>query len=335
MDGKAQPQALQPGDLLVYWGKLPGQERMVPSHIAMAGLDGYILHNTIASGSKFAGVVKHKASLAAKAYVKEERTIEVYRLKGGGELATYAARFGETWVDQQPINFGNDFKKAGQSTDSNPVLVGKYNEAHADTGKTHTDFKTLTPEMNPWLAGTEIGQFRGGKSPYSSGRLERGQNTPVGQWDVMSAFRAVKAYVRSCTLQGLSPRHGTSCDQFVMYCYQAASLSSILGPESPLRQEVIDLVAARPKQIKLYLNDGDLKKDLGEDLKDLQGPAFERLKALLEKISGDPAKTGFLPQALSIDAKTSSVAKLFQKIQESDSGFVKEGSLTADAVIVQ
>ncbi|WP_433706166.1 hypothetical protein [Paraburkholderia sacchari] len=189
--------------------------------------------------------------------------------------------------------------------------------------------------MNPWLKGAEIGQFRGGKSPYSSGRLETGQKSEAMTWDVKSAFRVVKAYVRTCKSQGLSPRHGTSCDQFVMYCYQAASLSSILGPDCLLTQETIDLVAARPKQIKLYLNDGDLKKDLGEDLKDLQGPAFDRLKTVLERISGDPAKTGFLPQALSTDAKTSSVEKLFKKILEPDSGFVKEGSLTPDAAIIQ
>ncbi|WP_433706167.1 hypothetical protein [Paraburkholderia sacchari] len=123
MDGKSQPQALQPGDLLVYWGKLPGEDRMVPSHIAMAGMDGYILHNTIASGSQFAGAVKHKASVAAKAYVKEERKIEVYRLKGGGELGKSAARFGEAWVDPHTINSGNDFGRVGKATDPNPELV--------------------------------------------------------------------------------------------------------------------------------------------------------------------------------------------------------------------
>lgn len=56
---------------------------------------------------------------------------------------------------------------------------------------------------------------------------------------------------------------------------------------------------------------------------------------MLEKMTGDGKSTGFLPQELATDAKTSSVMKLYEKLTSDDSGFRYTGSLNKAGAIVE
>lgn len=192
--------------------------------------------------------------------------IEVFR--GDPKLGESAARFAEVLAAPTQITGGKHWDK---------VKERDYSAIAAGTGK-KDDFKPLTQQMNPWLAGQKdlpIGEFATSRSPYSTRRLEVGQTTETRQWDLMSAFRAVKAVVRAHTDQGLSPRHGTSCDQFVMYCYQAASVEKMLGDSARLDGTVIDLAQSRSREIKLYLSGKTAAKDLAEDV-NFKGPGWDK-----------------------------------------------------------
>jgi len=316
---------LEPGDVLVYFGRAPSgaprQGEEVPSHIAMVGQpDKYglqVIHNTINSKNSFAGAVKHLASSAIPGYLNLPDTrMVVYRCVDRPDIAEKAAYFGETWVDPVPILKSADFATAG----AQPKLPERTELCSRGNGG-HLDRSVVTFEMNPWLNAPNLAEFRGGKSPYSAERLASGQQLKQQkQWDILTAFRAVKAYVRTCKELGLSPRHGTSCDQFVMFAYQAASLEALLGG-AKLDDDVIELVASQPKNFKLYLKEGEPKEDLGSELGKFSAPAFGKLKVALELITGNAHKTGFLPQAIASDAKTSSVDKLFDALKSQDSGF--------------
>lgn len=327
---RPQGQTMRPGDVLVYWGKHPDTGKQVPSHIGIASRDGNIVHNTISPGrgSKgFAGVVNHKAGSAAQGYLGHDGAkIEVFR--GDPKLGESAARFAEVWAAPTQITGGKDWDK---------VKERDYSAIVKKTGAPPDDFKPLTRQMNPWLAAERplpIGEFATSKSPYSTKRLEIGQTTASCQWDLMSAFRAVKAVVRAHTDQGLSPRHGTSCDQFVMYCYQAASVQKMLGDAARLDGTVIDLIQSRSREIKLYLKENAAAKDLAEDV-NFKGPGWDKLRDMLEKMTGDGKSTGFLPQELATDAKTSSVMKLYEKLTSDDSGFRYTGSLNKAGNVVE
>jgi len=68
------------------------------------------------------------------------------------------------------------------------------------------------------------------KTPYSDSRHMKPVAVPAASesWSVASLFRVVKAIARKRDGMGLSPNHGVSCDQFVVYCYQAAALEAYL-----------------------------------------------------------------------------------------------------------
>jgi|GEM_PF-6508824 len=348
--------ALMPGDILVYKSKPDVDSAPIAAHIAIAATDNkYIVHNTLHLPANYAGVAKHAVSSAAKDWVNPQRemSIEVYRLTDTqsrhAKIAEAAARYAEMWSDSVVIDATKpktkdpnpDFAKAATAAKekhlSNKERIAERDAARQMAGKPakpHTDYKAFTAQMNPFLVGRDLSEAATEKSPYSSGRLEQGQQTPSerSQWSQVSAFRAIKAYVRACENQGLSPRHGTSCDQFVMYCYQAASLRSMLGDQQ-LDQGVIELVSKRASEIKLYVTKGEVPKDLGSEIKTKAGEAFDRLRVLLEKMTGDSSCSGWLPQEMASDAKTSSVTKLFGKVTDKESGFRQVGFLDANGTV--
>jgi hypothetical protein len=68
------------------------------------------------------------------------------------------------------------------------------------------------------------------KTPYSAKRLAEGHER-LKKWDennpgctIEALFRALKAIARTEDNMPLSPNHGVTCDQFIVYCYQAATL---------------------------------------------------------------------------------------------------------------
>lgn len=339
---EANRQALQKGDILVYRTK--GNET---THIGMAVDHEYIVHNTINSAAKFAGTVKHRASATSQDWSRIG-PIHIYRLHpfDGKNQATAerACYYALEWTGPE---FTIDLPGKGDFV----KVVKTANDLEKEKGQTYTNakrmstwpqprdgkiehYKRFTAEMNPHLSKAKLETFTGSRSPYSSGRLELGQKTAAEaqKWDQLMAFRVIKAYVRACQRQGLSPRYGTSCDQFVMYCYQAASLRSMLG-DSQLDESIIKLVAKRSKEIKLYLSASQPSSDLARELNNTQGEPFKRVLELIEQITGDRSFSGFLPQELASDAKTSSVKKLFAKIAAPESGFKLIGQLDQNGYV--
>ncbi len=68
------------------------------------------------------------------------------------------------------------------------------------------------------------------KVPYGHMRLVHAENYATSddrQWSVQALFRALKAYARHETI--LAPRKGSTCSQFMTYCYQAASIERHFG----------------------------------------------------------------------------------------------------------
>ena len=125
-------------------------------------------------------------------------------------------------------------------------------------------------------------------------------------WTVESLYRVVKAVARRYDAQGLSPNHGVTCSQFVVYCYQAAWLEMKFG-------DIIN---------KGVL--GHLTKDRASAkflrLQDLE--AKNPLKAALAEIDGRA-----LPVGLRVEPKSVLVDSLTTLLQKGDSGFNRAGYL--------
>jgi hypothetical protein len=79
------------------------------------------------------------------------------------------------------------------------------------------------------------------RTPYSQQRLDEGHRRSK-EWDAMNPgctteaiFRALKAVARTENNMPVSPNHGVTCDQFIVYCYQAATLKihfkDVIPPE--------------------------------------------------------------------------------------------------------
>jgi hypothetical protein len=196
------------------------------------------------------------------------------------------------------------------------------------------------------------------KTPYS----EKRHLTPVGKpdrqgpWSVDSLFRAVKAMARARDGMGLSPNHGVSCDQFVVYCYQAAVLEANVNGGS-LPADLIDRVRrgarVQPElrfdllhwaktddyvgDEKTAIADRDPAGGLWRDrafaverkvfgsLK--REPERELITAALSGLVDQTAR--MLPRPLRRDAKTTDIESLIRDLRAPDSGFRDMGRIKA------
>jgi hypothetical protein len=150
-------------------------------------------------------------------------------------------------------------------------------------------------------------------TPYSTDRLVMTAVEP-NEWTQASAFRAVRAALRSEEPDAaLSENKGTTCDAFVTTSLQAGVIAQALHDNTlpPEARQAIEHI----KDNNLHLpgvthaqyagNEADRYELISEQ-------ASEQLKALM-------------PQALQIDAKTTTVEELDARMHAPDSGFVSVG----------
>lgn len=110
------------------------------------------------------------------------------------------------------------------------------------------------------------------RTPFSARRLGAAEKRRVEGGQAVSVetiFRVLKAIARGELQSSLSPNHGVSCSQFVVYCYQAASLSLKIGDvlPAPLLEKMKGKPAGRmPPDASL---DRYTRRDMQED----DGPA--------------------------------------------------------------
>jgi hypothetical protein len=150
------------------------------------------------------------------------------------------------------------------------------------------------------------------KTRYSHKRMEYAEYDATAaerQWSVLAMYRALKAYARYEA--ALTPKEGSSCSQFVVYCYQAASIRSLFG------------------EMKIDSKSQDLLRQGGGSLK-LKKRAEESTdyKNLMEQV--EHAAEVFAKSALPLlksNAKVEYVGSLLTRLNSEESGFVKLGPL--------
>ena len=151
------------------------------------------------------------------------------------------------------------------------------------------------------------------KTKYSDDRmLDAEDATPEQrQWSVAAMFRALKAYARF--EEALTPKHGSSCSQFIVYCYQAGTLRKYFGD--------LDIEPQKLKQIKLA---GGYSK-----LSARASGGDTEAKQLIEVV--EQAEVVFrskaVPAALMSHAKVTYVGSLIEQLTANGSGFTKVGCL--------
>lgn len=146
-------------------------------------------------------------------------------------------------------------------------------------------------------------------TPYSQARLGGGDKP----WDVLSLFRALRAYDRALSKLPLSQLKGVTCSQFVTYCYQAAAVQKHFGG-LPIDAKILSGIS---KSGKLY----SLKNDAG---------AADLINDALKGID-----VGFMPKAMLIDAKTTSADCLKTNLEKQGSGFDFVGDMAPSLVIIK
>ncbi len=164
------------------------------------------------------------------------------------------------------------------------------------------------------------------QTPYSSDRLNAmlpsASSDPdvfiateaSNEWTQASAFRAVRAALRSDdSSAALSQNKGTTCDAFVSTSIQAAV-------------------------VKQALEDGTLSDKAKEDIQSIEGGGHhkpgetqkypdEEKKERYDRISLDTSQEimRLMPQALQVNAKTTRIGILSDRLGAVDSGFEKVG----------
>lgn len=202
------------------------------------------------------------------------------------------------------------------------------------------------------------------RTPYSEHRHLKPVASPseVRPWTVESLFRVVKALARTRDKMGLSPNHGVSCDQFVVYCYQAAALETFLTAGdlpndliATIRRDAADRVA-RPFNLTHWAKIDDYGYDAPTDkgtpyaerrvagglwrdrafaaeAKVFRSLKNDRDRELIVRAMGglvDKA-AALLPKPMARDAKTSEIDSLLEDLRAAGSGFREMGRTTLGA----
>ena len=197
------------------------------------------------------------------------------------------------------------------------------------------------------------------KTPYSERRHMRPVVRPALQagWSVNALFRVIKAVARARDGAGLSPNHGVSCDQFVVFCYQAAALEAMHGGTLPkaLIDQVRRDVAARRRSFDLrqWARVDDWGGDEDTPLADRRiagglwrDRAFAQEQKVFKSLKSAPDREFIatalgpladraavvLPTPMRRDAKTSEIETLIRDLRERDSGFHELGRTRASPV---
>ncbi len=151
------------------------------------------------------------------------------------------------------------------------------------------------------------------QTPYSSYRLMRSGIDP-NDWTQASAFRAVRAALRSEEAGvALSARKGTTCDAFVATSIQAAVIAQAMhdGTLPPAARQAIEHI----KDHKLHMpgvTQAQYQENKADRYELIPPAASEQIRSLM-------------PPALQVDAKTTPVEELVDRMQLAGSGFEKAG----------
>lgn len=215
--------------------------------------------------------------------------------------------------------------------------------AHAWATRT-TDINDEGMKFQQRVLGTPFSTYRLGQA--SVRREATGQAVSVE-----TIFRVLKAIARTEMGSKLSPNHGVSCSQFVVYCYQAAALSLKIGGVLP--PELIKSMGRQqskvqsPDKLQRYV-----KQDMDDDDADainkywrdksnwVEQGVFRSTKqfaadgnsvSLLAKTLQHDQKEDFykrqLPVGMDIDPMSYGVNYLCTQLKQSNSSFTQMGHL--------
>ncbi len=251
--------------------------------VMWVGGEKEVVHNT--NSGKFNGVLRQGSAYFSKFlddFKKKPVQMRIFRGKFDDSIKKSAAEYAIKWSMTGEEFFG----------------IKERNEIGAKIAETVPEMRHK-PQPEKW------------KSPYSIPRFTVAQRTnersndPVKTWTVDTLFRAVKAIARHQDDSGLSPNHGTSCSQFVVYCYQAASLEHSVG----------SVVA----------------KELVNHLRNPETGGFYKLKGD-RNIIADALTPTLNPKntVLNVDAKIMTVSSLKEVLEKSDQ-FTQVGYVACDA----
>jgi hypothetical protein len=207
-------------------------------------------------------------------------------------------------------------------------------------------------KLQPTVPDDQQSVLRTPFSPRRLGAAEARRKTGGSAVTVETIFRVLKSIARTESQSTLSPNHGVSCSQFVVYCYQAAALSLQIGATLP-PELVNQLKAESPKATspdeKVRMS-AYVKDEWDEDATKRrywrektwwaeQGVfrAAKRMKddkgavSLLEKVLKHNGKEDFyksvLPVGMNIDPKSYGVVYLTEQLRDKDSHFPRVGQL--------
>lgn len=295
-------------------------------HAAMwVGGDKPVVHavTTAADGSGATkGALRQSDSFLRK---NEEIGVRVFRYTADPALGTAAARFAIQWAT----------------------------ESNAQAGPSADDFRV-----------DQHATARVLRTPYSEHRhmkpVAKAANSHA--WSVAALFRVIKAIARARDGMGLSPNHGVSCDQFIVYCYQAAALeaniSAGLLPNdliAAVRRDAAERVK-RPFDLEHWAKTDDYGYDAPEDngtpyderrvagglWRDrafaVEEKVFRSLKddrdrAFLNQAIGGVVNraAALLPKPMRRDPKTAEIDSLIRDLRAGDSGFRELGTVKSSA----
>jgi len=168
---------------------------------------------------------------------------------------------------------------------------------------------------------------------------------------VETIFRVLKAIARTEMGSKLSPNHGVSCSQFVVYCYQAASLSlkfSGVIPAAVIESLKGERKEQKPDQLQRYATTDYQESDWGansgkywrdktwwaeqgifRNARDVAGDeeAISLLKTTLQHDQTADFYKNLLPAGMNIDPLSYGVIFLLEQLKKPESSFGYVGHL--------
>lgn len=152
------------------------------------------------------------------------------------------------------------------------------------------------------------------KTKYSDDRMTYAEYDAPKEarvWSVDAMFRALKAFSRF--EEALTPKKGSSCSQFAVYCYQAAAIKKYLGD--------LKIDGNQLQRIKMAGGFAKLKSSA----QDGQQEALQLIELVEQAEKVFASKQ--IPSALMTHAKVVHVGSLLEQLRQDNSGFTKVGCL--------
>ena len=286
------PESLQVGDIII---EMDGGS--ADHSLLWVGGDKPIVHS--AESEEFVGVIRQSAKPYAvwKSDDKKWKSYaRVYR--NNDDLGQRAAQFALDWATRSDEQAYVDLRTLGKDE------AEKFKSENPRRKRESGGGKNITIG-SPKFKGSAVVL----DTPFSQARL----GGPELDWNVLSLFRALRAYHRAQNRLPLSQLKGVTCSQFITYCYQAAAVQKHFGG-APIPQKILAQIS---NSDRLY----SLKQD---------GGAADLIHDALKGIN-----VSFMPKGMLVDAKTTSASNLQEKLGEGNSGFTFRGDLAPALKIIQ